>query len=100
MALFMKVVPQNLREKALSVMADNAREASFLPHACSGKSFPNQCPSAKGGPGAHMTAGLFGVKWFLMSLADGGLNDLAYEVLTTDTFPSFRWMMNNEFANA
>ena len=39
-------------EKALSVMADNARGASFLPHACSGKSFPNQCPSAKGGPGA------------------------------------------------
>jgi len=47
-----------------------------------------------------MTAGLFGIKWFLMSLADGGMNDLAYEVLTTPTYPSFAWMMNNPFANA
>lgn len=100
MALFMDIVPAELREKALNVMADNARGASFLPHACSGKSFPSTCSNATGGPGPHMTAGLFGIKWFLMSLADGGMNDLAHEVLTSESFPSFGWMMNNAFANA
>jgi len=99
MALFMDIVPQNLKEKALTVMEGNARAASFLPHACQGSSFPKLCPSAKGGPGPHMTAGLFGIKWFLMSLGDGGMNDLAYEVLTTPTYPGFKWMMNNPFAN-
>merc|ERR1712050_515658 len=77
-----------------------ARNSSELPNACRSSSFRETCKGAAGGQGPHMTAGLFGVKWFLMSLADGGLNDLAYEVLTTDTYPSFRWMMNNEFANA
>eukprot|EP00928_Gymnodinium_smaydae_P037929 TRINITY_DN26270_c0_g3_i1.p1 TRINITY_DN26270_c0_g3~~TRINITY_DN26270_c0_g3_i1.p1 ORF type:complete len:1010 (-),score=119.70 TRINITY_DN26270_c0_g3_i1:356-3385(-) len=100
MALFLDIVPANIRKKALAVMAANARAASFLPHACSGSAFPNTCPYAKGGPGAHMTAGLFGIKWFLMSLADGGMNDLAYEVVSADTFPSYKWMMNNPFANA
>ena len=42
-----------------------------------------------------LVAGLFGVKWFLMALADGGMNDLAYEVLTTPSYPGYRWMMNN-----
>lgn len=100
MALFLGIVPDELREKSLEVMADDARQASFLPHACSGTSFPANCPSARGGPGPHMTAGLFGIKWFLMTLADGGMNDLAYEVLTTESFPGYRWMMNNQFAKA
>lgn len=47
-----------------------------------------------------MTAGLFGIKWFLMALADGGMNDLAYEVLTTPSFPGYRWMMDNAVDNA
>lgn len=29
-----------------------------------------------GGPGAHMTAGLFGIKWFLMALAGEAFNQL------------------------
>merc|ERR1712028_102379 len=28
------------------------------------------------------------------------MNDLAHGVLTTDSFPSYGWMMNNGFANA
>ena len=35
-----------------------------------------------------------------MALADGNQNDLAYEVLTNPTYPSFKWMMNNEIDNA
>ena len=93
MALFMDIVPQNLRAKALSVMADNARSASNISGACQGSgNGPGgpgaaACKAARGGAGPHMTAGMFGVKWFLMSLADGGLNDLAYDVLTTPTYP-------------
>lgn len=49
---------------------------------------------------AATVSGLFGIKWFLMALADGNQNDLAYEVLTTPTYPSYKWMMNNEIDNA
>jgi hypothetical protein len=35
-----------------------------------------------------------------MALADGNENDVAYEVLTTPSYPSFKWMMNNEIDNA
>ena len=47
-----------------------------------------------------MTAGLFSIKWFLMSLADGGMNDLAYEALTTPSYPGYKWMMQNSIDNA
>ena len=86
MALFMGIVPEQLRAKALAQMAANANAATHI--------------SPDGGPGPHMTAGLFGIKWFLMSLADGGMNDLAYDVLTTPTYPGFKYMMNNQHANA
>lgn len=32
--------------------------------------------------------------------ADGGMNDLAYEVLTTPSYPGYRWMMDNAVDNA
>jgi hypothetical protein len=35
-----------------------------------------------------------------MALADGGFPDLAYEIVTTKTYPGLRWMMGNPFANA
>merc|ERR1711865_614560 len=35
-----------------------------------------------------------------MSLADGGMNDLAYETLTTPSYPGFKWMMQNSIDNA
>eukprot|EP01065_Artemidia_motanka_P025898 TRINITY_DN30832_c0_g1_i1.p1 TRINITY_DN30832_c0_g1~~TRINITY_DN30832_c0_g1_i1.p1 ORF type:complete len:944 (+),score=232.22 TRINITY_DN30832_c0_g1_i1:49-2832(+) len=92
MALFMGIVPESKRQAALQVMVDNAKGASYVPGSGQGPK--------KGGPGPHMLAGLFGVKWFLMSLADGGEQDLAYEVLTTTSYPSFLWMMNNEYDNA
>ncbi len=36
----------------------------------------------------------------LQALSDNGLNDLAYEIVTTPSYPSLAWMMNNEYANA
>ena len=35
-----------------------------------------------------------------MALADGGMNDLAYETLSTPSYPSYKWMFHNDFANA
>ena len=86
--------------RTLQVLAENARGASFLPGACRGSSSLPGCNTARGGAGSHLTAGLFGIKWVLLALADGGMNDLALEMLTSTTFPSFGWMQNNPFANA
>jgi len=98
MALFEGITPPAVRAKALAIMAENARSTEFVLQ----KPSPNYPASnaTTGGPGAHMTAGLFGIKWFLMALADGGMNDLAYEVLTTPSYPGYRWMMNNAIDNA
>ena len=84
MALFMDLVPAALRPKTLALMADNAKAAGNITKACQGSNGgdPEACSAAAGGAGPHMTAGLFGIKWFLMSLADGGMNDLAYDVPT------------------
>ena len=92
MALFLQIAPEKSREKVLDVMVANAKNASYVNGSGQGP--------AVGGPGPHMTAGLFGIKWFLMSLSDGDKNDLAFEVLTTPSYPSYQWMMNNPYANA
>jgi hypothetical protein len=72
----------------------------LLPPCRSSELEPLSFRDCGGGPGAHMTAGLFSIKWFLMSLADGGENDLAYETLTTPSYPGFKWMMHNSIDNA
>jgi hypothetical protein len=86
------IVPESLREKALAVMVENARDTEFIAAPSPG-SDPNgvkyNCTDCGGGPGAHMTAGLFSVKWFLMALADGGMNDVAYETITTPSYPGY-----------
>jgi alpha-L-rhamnosidase len=92
-----------LMKKVLLKLAENVRSSSYIHGACNASpksSFQPECKAATGGPGPHITAGLFGIKWVLMALADGGLNDLAYEMATAKTFPSLGWMMNNPFANA
>ena len=94
---------QAARKKALLQLADNVRSASFLEGAClpwSKSTFQSECKTAIGGPGPHLTAGMLGIKWVLMALADGGLNDLTYDMLSADSYPGFRWMTNNQFANA
>ena len=98
MALFEGIVPEALRSKALSIMAQNAQASEWLLQKPS-PSYPASSATT-GGPGAHMTAGLFGIKWFLMALADGGMNDLAHEVLTTPSYPGYLWMMDNAIVNA
>ncbi|CAB9517107.1 Alpha-L-rhamnosidase [Seminavis robusta] len=93
----------SLRSKALHQLMTSARKASHLKGACRyrGQSKkPPGCQSAHGGPGPHITGGLFGVKWILMALADGGENDLAYDMVTTRSYPGIRWMTNNPFSNA
>ena len=93
MALFSQLCPDSATcERSRQVLAQNARSASFLPAACQGSASLPGCKDARGGPGAHLTAGLFGIKWVLLALADGGMNDLALEMLTSSTFPSFGWV--------
>jgi alpha-L-rhamnosidase len=92
-----------MQQKALLQLANDARASSHMEGACHCRdewAAEPMCKYAKGGPGPHMTAGLFGIKWVLMALADGGMNDLAYNLVTTETFPGLGWMMNNPFANA
>ena len=43
----------------------------------------------------HMMTGMFGVKWFLMALAETGNVDLAYAALTKTSFPSYGFMLAN-----
>ena len=105
MALFMDIVPETHRDSALAVMAENAKNTEYMKAGQSdSQKDPNghvyNCTDCGGGPGAHMTAGLFGIKWFLMSLADGGMNDLAYETITTPSYPGYKWMMHNSVDNA
>eukprot|EP00041_Stephanoeca_diplocostata_P037610 m.1430057 g.1430057 ORF g.1430057 m.1430057 type:complete len:1055 (+) comp25071_c0_seq3:71-3235(+) len=100
MALFMDIVPPGVRDEALNVLTANIRAAENITGACRGGSFGAACTNARGGVGPHLTAGLFGIKWVLMALADGGFNDLAYEMLANPSYPGLRWMMNNPFANA
>lgn len=47
-----------------------------------------------------MLVGMFGIKWFLMSLADAGETDLAYKSIATETYPSYGYMLNNNYTNA
>jgi hypothetical protein len=79
-------------------MAENAKASEWLLQRPSAN-YPSSNKTT-GGPGPHMTAGLFGIKWFLMALADNKQNDLAYDVLTTPSYPSFKWMMDNAIDNA
>ena len=37
----------------------------------------------------HMLVGMFGIKWFLLALADAGHTDLAYHAIATETYPSY-----------
>ena len=92
-----------MKRKALMRLVENARNASYLPGACKpGSQYkaPPVCNNARGGAGAHFTAGSFGIKWVLMALADSGMQDLAHEMVTSKTYPNHGWMMNNPFANA
>ena len=103
MALFMGLVPQELRADALAVLAANVNNTAYIKAPAPGNDAegrPYTCTDCDGGPGPHMTAGLFGIKWFLQSLADGSMNDLAYAALTARSYPGFKWMMHNSVCNA
>ena len=67
-ALFMDIVPATLRTKALAVLAKTARDTEYIRTPTAGGGYV--CSDCEGGPGAHITAGLFGIKWFLMALVN------------------------------
>ena len=93
MALFQKIVPDNLKDKALAVLVDNIKSASFIPGA-------GQGPKV-GGAGPHMLSGMFGTKWVAQSLSESGYVDLAYDIMVGQkTYPSYLWMTQNEYVNA
>ena len=48
----------------------------------------------------NMLVGMFGIKWFLMALADLGETDLAYKSIATETYPSYGYMLSNNYTNA
>lgn len=71
-ALFWGIVPDNLKEKVAEnlknrVLADNK----------------------------HIDVGLLGTKTILNALSENGYPDLAYEVATQETFPSWGWWIKN-----
>ena len=100
MALFNNFVNEDVRQRALQYLVGVIQNSTYVEGACHSTSFKTICPKAKGGPGPHLTAGMFGIKWVLMALADGGENDLAYDIVATDSYPGFRWMTANPFSNA
>ena len=92
LALYNNIAPQNLRQRVLDVLVANIVSASYVKGQGEGP--------VKGGPGPHMLSGMFGVKWVLGSLSDANHSDLAYTVVTQESFPSFYWMTKNEYVNA
>ena len=70
----MDIVPAMLRTKALAVLAETARDTEYIRTPTAGGGYV--CSDCEGGPGAHITAGLFGIKWFLMALVSDYDNSL------------------------
>lgn len=58
MALFEGIVPAQSRSVALDVLRDGILQAGNLTGGGQGP--------VTGGPGPHLTAGMFGIKWVLM----------------------------------
>jgi alpha-L-rhamnosidase len=72
MALFNDFLSPNgsMKQKALLQLAGDARSASYIKGACESRdewAADPVCQDAQGGPGPHMTAGLFGIKVSLAS---------------------------------
>ena len=47
-----------------------------------------------------MQVGGFGTKWLLMALSETNNQESAYDIMTSVEYPSFGYMMNNEYDNA
>eukprot|EP00658_Telonema_sp_P-2_P055596 TRINITY_DN4418_c0_g1_i9.p1 TRINITY_DN4418_c0_g1~~TRINITY_DN4418_c0_g1_i9.p1 ORF type:complete len:291 (-),score=57.84 TRINITY_DN4418_c0_g1_i9:362-1234(-) len=93
MSIFEGIVPAAQKTQAVAALRDGVTAATNLTNTA------GQGP-VQGGSGPHITAGMFGIKWALMALSDNGLNDLAFEAVSSPSFPSLGWMMKNQFANA
>ena len=70
MALFMDLASDaGCQDKALQVLIDNIANHK-----------------------QHLTVGMFGMKWMLLSLAATGHNDIAAEMMLQETYPGFGYM--------
>jgi len=45
---------------------------------------------------SFIATGMFGVKWFLLSLAEGGHNELAYSIVTQPKYPGYGYMLQQQ----
>jgi len=59
--LFMGIVPEALKKKAMDVLVANVKNTEHIPASAPGKDYPG-CTDCGGGAGPHMTAGLFSIK--------------------------------------
>ncbi len=66
--LFWGMVPDGLKHKVASVLADRVKEANN-----------------------HLDVGILGTKAILSALSDNGYADVAYSIASQETFPSWGW---------
>ncbi|MCD6308705.1 MAG: alpha-L-rhamnosidase, partial [Candidatus Latescibacteria bacterium] len=72
LALYFDLVPKPLREKAVEHLVDNIRKR-----------------------GRHLSTGFIGVRHLNPVLTDAGRTDLAYQLLTQETYPSWLYPVKN-----
>lgn len=72
MPLFMGMVPATSRDEVLNQLLGTVKAAN-----------------------GSMLVGMFGIKWFLMALAEAGHVDEAYESIATTTYPSYGFMLQS-----
>lgn len=72
-ALYYGLVPDGVRQKAIDVLAADVLEKS----------------------GGHLNTGIFGTKYLLNALTDGGRADVAGAIATQTTFPGWGHMLAN-----
>ena len=72
MPLYWGLIPEELKSKAAAHLAERVIK-----------------------DGKHIDVGIFGAKALLNALSDNGYADLAYEVASQKTFPSWGWWIEN-----
>ena len=72
MPLMWNVVPEDIRAKAASALAESVKAA-----------------------GCHIDCGVLGAKAVLNALSENGYADIAYNVAVQDTYPSWGWWVVN-----
>ena len=69
MPIFMDMVPPEQKQPAVNQLIETVKAAN-----------------------GSMLVGMFGIKWFLMALAENNAADLAYNSIATTTYPSYGYV--------